>query len=138
MDRYRGRVGARQLRLSLAAADYLRRRDWPGNVRELDHLLARAALRAAARTDREHTAHIELADLDVEPTSTSAPLMTDALQTRTVRGDLSFREAVDEFKRGIVERALEATDGNWAAAARTLGMHRSNLHHTARRLNVRQ
>jgi anaerobic nitric oxide reductase transcription regulator len=26
--------------------------------------------------------------------------------------------------------------GNWSAAARALGMHRSNLHHLARRLGL--
>ncbi len=34
----------------------------------------------------------------------------------------------------MVTRALEETAGNWAEAARRLGMDRSNLHHMAHRL----
>lgn len=136
LDRYRSRVGLRHLLLSPAAADFLRRREWPGNVRELDHVLARAALRAAARTERGGAAHIELEDLDATSSVRDAAGGSDALQSRTVSGALSFRDAVDEFKRGIVERALDTTDGNWAEAARRLGMHRSNLHHMARRLRI--
>lgn len=136
MDRYRSRVGLRHLLLSPAAADLLRRREWPGNVRELDHVLARAALRAAARTERGGAAHIELTDLDIASSVPTTSQSSDALQSRTVSGKLSFKDAVDEFKRGIVERALQETEGNWAEAARRLGMHRSNLHHMARRLEI--
>jgi anaerobic nitric oxide reductase transcription regulator len=32
---------------------------------------------------------------------------------------------------------LKRNDGSWAAAARELGMHRSNLHHLAERLGLR-
>ena len=39
---------------------------------------------------------------------------------------------------GAVLRAVEANGGNWAAAARSLGMARSNLHHMAERLGLRK
>jgi anaerobic nitric oxide reductase transcription regulator len=44
---------------------------------------------------------------------------------------------VDAYKREAILSALDDNDGNWAAAARDLGMHRSNLHHLARRLGLR-
>jgi anaerobic nitric oxide reductase transcription regulator len=50
----------------------------------------------------------------------------------------SFRDQVVEFERRIVADAIARHDGNWAAAARTLGMHRSNLHHLATRLGLRE
>ncbi len=136
LDRYRVRVGVRKLLLSPAAAQHLCARPWPGNVRELDHVLARAALRSAARSGKDANVQIELDDLDTAAPALDAPQLADALQARAVRGDLTFRDAVDEFKRGIVAHALDETQGNWAAAARKLGMHRSNLHHMARRLGV--
>jgi anaerobic nitric oxide reductase transcription regulator len=49
----------------------------------------------------------------------------------------ALSEQVDAFRRDAIRRALEANDGNWAAAARSLGLHRSNLHHLARRLGLR-
>jgi anaerobic nitric oxide reductase transcription regulator len=136
LDRYRSRVGLRQLVLGPAAADSLRGRDWPGNVRELDHLLARAALRAAARAPAG-AAQIELADLDGDSSAAREAPSSTAIEARAARGEISLRDAVDELKRAIVERALEEADGNWAEAARKLGMHRSNLHHMARRLDIR-
>ena len=46
-------------------------------------------------------------------------------------------DRVDSYKRGAILSALEDNDGNWAAAARDLGLHRSNLHHLAKRLGLR-
>ena len=37
----------------------------------------------------------------------------------------------------MVRHAVENNGGNWAAAARALGMARSNLHHMATRLGLR-
>jgi anaerobic nitric oxide reductase transcription regulator len=49
-----------------------------------------------------------------------------------------LREAVAEYERSLIERAVREHDGNWAAAARSLGLHRSNLHRMARRLGLRE
>jgi len=50
----------------------------------------------------------------------------------------SLKERTLEFQRRTVEEALERSGGNWAAAARELGMHRSNLHHLGRRLGLKE
>ncbi|HBG19921.1 MAG TPA: nitric oxide reductase transcription regulator, partial [Desulfobulbaceae bacterium] len=49
---------------------------------------------------------------------------------------LPLKEAVEAFKRDYVLGAIAAHDGNRAAAARALGLHRGNLHKLARRLDV--
>ena len=49
----------------------------------------------------------------------------------------SLREAVDEFQRDFIRRAVAERKGNWSAAARDLNMHRSNLHKLAARLGLR-
>ncbi len=41
------------------------------------------------------------------------------------------------FKRRFILDAVARNDGNWAAAARQLGIHRSNLHKLARRLGIK-
>jgi len=46
------RLGARNLRLSPAAKAALLAHRWPGNVRELEHVISRAALRAASEQGR--------------------------------------------------------------------------------------
>jgi anaerobic nitric oxide reductase transcription regulator len=45
---------------------------------------------------------------------------------------------VAEFERRVIADAIARHDGNWAAAARALRMHRSNLHHLATRLGLRE
>jgi anaerobic nitric oxide reductase transcription regulator len=46
-------------------------------------------------------------------------------------------ERVRDYQRRLVREAVERNGGSWAAAARELGMHRSNLHHLASRLGLR-
>ena len=50
----------------------------------------------------------------------------------------TLREATKTFQRQVIQRILDAKKGNWAAAARELGMHRSNLHNLATRLELRK
>lgn len=51
---------------------------------------------------------------------------------------MTLREVVEETKRRVVRRAVEEHGGNWAEAARALGMARSNLHQMAVRLGLRK
>jgi anaerobic nitric oxide reductase transcription regulator len=45
---------------------------------------------------------------------------------------------VEACQSRCIEQALEAQSGNWAQAARQLGMDASNLHKLARRLGVKR
>jgi transcriptional regulator with GAF, ATPase, and Fis domain len=80
---------------------------WPGNVRELQHVIERAALLCTG--DRIIAEHLG----DLAPT---APRSRSSLST-TLQAE----------KRRHVEAALAQTGGNQAAAARLLGMSRSNF-----------
>ena len=51
---------------------------------------------------------------------------------------MTLKDALKETKRALIRRALDESGGNWAAAARSLGMARSNLHHMADRLGLRK
>ena len=70
--------------------------------------------------------------LYVNPSSGPAPAVAASADDRTV-----FREQDEYFERRVIETAIKQHGGNWAAAARALGMHRSNLHHLAARLGLR-
>ena len=137
IDRYRAQLGVGKVLLGPGATALLEAGDWPGNVRELDHVLARGVLRAAARSARGKPVRIEPGDLDVSPAAPPADEGDERLARRAARGTMPLREAVDEFKRMVVARALDETNGSWVDAARLLGMHRSNLHHMAQRLGIR-
>jgi len=50
---------------------------------------------------------------------------------------LSLKEATRSLQRSLIQQTLAEHGGNWAAAARALGMHRSNLHHLAVRWGLK-
>jgi anaerobic nitric oxide reductase transcription regulator len=60
-----------------------------------------------------------------------------ALLPATGERPTSLADAVEDFKRALIRRTLGEAGGSWAEAARLLGMHRSNLHHMATRLGIR-
>ncbi len=142
LDLYRRRLGLGPVRLTEAARQALTTADWPGNVRELDHLLGRAVLRAAAGNAPGAPTVIgpELLRLDGSVTrSAGTPEVAPATSSRVaVAPGMTLRDALEETKRTLVLRAIEENGGNWAAAARSLGMARSNLHHMAERLGLRK
>ncbi len=135
-DLARRRLGLGPVRLDAEALDALRAWPWPGNVRELDNVLSRAVLKAAAGAPRGATVLIEPPHLgpDFGAAASGAARPAPPSSVATPR---SLREATVDFQRAAIRRALAAHGGNWAAAARALGMHRSNLHHLAARLGLR-
>ncbi|MEP6864343.1 MAG: nitric oxide reductase transcriptional regulator NorR [Deltaproteobacteria bacterium] len=136
LDRHRVQLGLARLSLAPEAVAVLESGDWPGNVRELDHVIARAMLRAKLRT-KSKAIRIEAFDIDpmAETTARAAPA-ADSIVKRVARGQLPLRDALEEVKRDAIASTLDETKGNWAEAARRLGMDRGNLHHMARRLRI--
>jgi transcriptional regulator with GAF, ATPase, and Fis domain len=45
--------------------------------------------------------------------------------------------SAEGFQRDLILGAVEHSGGNWAAAARQLGISRSNLHKLAKRLGIK-
>lgn len=131
LDEARIRLGLGSVRLTSDARAALTAHDWPGNVRELEHTILRAALRASGGRRRE-TVIIDSNALDVTVTP-RAPVTREPGEHSTVVLD----EAVDDFKRKCIAAAVDRSHGNWACAARELGLDRANLHRMAKRLGMR-
>jgi anaerobic nitric oxide reductase transcription regulator len=136
LDQARRRLGLGPLRLSPRAREALMAADWPGNVRELENVLNRAALRARAVVGDRETIVLGPEHLDLPAPGPSRPAGAPPAPDPADR-TRPLRERVREFQRQCVEAALARNDRSWAGAARDLGMHRSNLHHLARRLGLR-
>jgi anaerobic nitric oxide reductase transcription regulator len=137
LDLYRRRLGLGPVRLTSAARDALMAASWPGNVRELEHLLGRALLRAGASVPRGAPTVLDLGHLQLDDSPANFPARQSVpASPRVAVTARTLKEAVEETKRTMVRQAVAAHGGNWAAAARSLGMARGNLHHMARRLGL--
>ena len=81
--------------------------DWPGNVRELANVIERAVVLGQGP---------EIAPHDL-------PARIVAVLSEPQPDGMSYRDAMDAYRRQLVMRALAQTQGNRAAAARALGLH---------------
>jgi DNA-binding NtrC family response regulator len=126
----------------LVEACFLRR--WPGNVRELRKEIHHAATRALAEgSNRVRFEHLSAAAgltlvADAAPeipapaaTAVSPPLAPEADRKR------SYVRWSQSVTREQVESALAQSGGKVAEAARSLGMHRSQLYREMARWSVR-
>ncbi|WP_460026840.1 nitric oxide reductase transcriptional regulator NorR [Methyloparacoccus murrellii] len=129
LEQSRTRLGLARLSLSRATIQVLCHYGWPGNVRELEHVMLRAALRAADK--QGDSVVIEPQHLEGLGTEPAVPDVGGAGL------DASMAEAVAAFQRELIETALARARGNWAEAARLLKLDRGNLHRLAKRLGVK-
>jgi anaerobic nitric oxide reductase transcription regulator len=131
------RLGLLGVRFTSDAMRLLASSDWPGNVRELENIVGRAALRASFGRDHAQVIEVDAAHLDVRPAEATATSGHIGTAARVQKGGGSLGERVERFERETILDAVGRNGGNWAAAARELGLHRSNLHNLARRLGLR-
>jgi transcriptional regulator of acetoin/glycerol metabolism len=110
-------------RLGEAALAALAAYDWPGNLRQLV-----ACLRTVAALSEPDTV-VEVADLPVY--LRAVPAMPPTATGSATRADVPL----DTMTREAMRRAVDASGGNIASAARMLGISRSTLY---RRLGVPQ
>ncbi len=134
LERARVRLGISEVRLTGAAREVLRDYAWPGNVRELEHVLLRAALKAAA------SGHPGRADITPAQLDLGGPVLAPAGERPAVAatGELvPLARQVDGFQRRVIEATVTRCGGNWSQAARELGLDRGNLHRLAKRLGLK-
>jgi DNA-binding NtrC family response regulator len=93
---------------------------WPGNVRELANVIERAAVLAQG-------SEFTLEDL--------SPRVAYPLE-QGGSDSLSYRAAMDAARANVIRRALAHTHGNRAAAARTLGLHKTHLLNLMKTLSI--
>jgi two-component system, NtrC family, nitrogen regulation response regulator NtrX len=102
---------------------------WPGNVRELANLVERLAILAGATIDADAVAQ-------VLPPDGGRPAATLASAGEQAWRDLALAQTLDQYERELIARALSASRGNVAEAARRLSTDRANLYRRMRRLGI--
>lgn len=140
LEQNRRRFGLQGIRLSATAQQALMAYDWPGNVRELEHLISRSVLRTrAAATSADDAAVLTIthSTLDLGASDGLQPQAPPPSTSQDpVIGNLSLREATDQFQIRMIREALAQNDGNQAAAARSLGIDRGNFSRLIKRLGI--
>jgi transcriptional regulator with GAF, ATPase, and Fis domain len=106
--------------ISAEALQCLTNYDWPGNVRELENAIERAAVMGTTEAVRPE----DLPEGIVEGTD--------------IPGESpKYYAALKDFKKQIIEQALQQANGSYTEAAKTLGLHPNSLLRLIRNLNIK-
>jgi len=98
--------------------------DWPGNVRELENAIERAVILCEGR---------EILPIDLPPSLRAQVREGEKLVEIEIA---DFNQAVADYKRRIILKALSESEGVQAQAARRLGIGRSTLNEIMKRLEI--
>jgi DNA-binding NtrC family response regulator len=112
--------------LSPEVIDFFTLYPWPGNIRELENLIERVTILTPHET-------IMLRDLPVGMRSTD---QTATLKEDVLSGSRPLSDAVDEFERDLIVKALQRTGFNQTKAASLLGTSRRILKYRIEKLNI--
>ncbi len=113
--------------LSPEVIDFFFSYPWPGNIRELENLIERVTIL---------TPHdiVSLRDL---PANMRAADHTAVVKGDVLGGERPLSDAVDEFERELIVKALQKTGFNQTKAASLLGTSRRILKYRIEKLNIR-
>jgi transcriptional regulator with PAS, ATPase and Fis domain len=106
--------------IAAEAQDKLLGYEWPGNVRELANVIERAVVLGEGPQLTLH--HLPARVVGAQPVGKPA--------------EISFHDAINTYRRELILHALADAQGNRAAAAKALGMHRTHLMKLLRLLQI--
>ena len=116
----RGKCQTRARSVSAEALRCLANYDWPGNVRELENAIERAAV------------------LGTDEIIRPEDLPETILEVGDLAGESAkYYAALKDFKRQLIQQALQQANGSYTDAAKALGLHPNSLLRLMRNLNVR-
>jgi two-component system, NtrC family, response regulator AtoC len=112
--------------LSPEVVDFFTAYSWPGNIRELENLIERLTILTPHET-------VMLRDL---PTGMRSTDQTATLKEDVLSGSRPLSDAVDEFERELIVKALQRTGFNQTKAASLLGTSRRILKYRIEKLKI--
>jgi DNA-binding NtrC family response regulator len=99
---------------------------WPGNVRELENVIERAVVLSTG----------EILGVDLLPASVRNPESVSLSAPAMPQNGIAFKDAVSEYERQIIIKALQASGGIQKRAAEMLQVRPTTLHEMMKRLNI--
>ena len=95
--------------------------EWPGNVRELANIIERAVVIGEPPLIHEEDLPLEILAGRTQP---------------AVSGNITYQEAIDRYRRELIIKTLQQTNGNRSAAAKLLGLERSYFQKLIKAFNI--
>ncbi|MFL6200269.1 MAG: sigma-54-dependent transcriptional regulator [Thermoanaerobaculia bacterium] len=121
------RENEKQIRdISPQAMEALLDYHWPGNVRELENVIERAVVLSTG----------EVLGVDLLPPQVRHPESAGLPPPTLPANGIAFKEAVSEYERQIIIKALQASNGVQKRAAELLQVKPTTLHEMMKRLNI--
>jgi len=108
------------------AMELLMDHPWPGNVRELENVVERAVVLSTG----------PVLDVPLLPPSVRQPNAVAAPAANLPNNGLSLKEAVSEYERQLIVKALQMSNGVQKRAAEMLHVKPTTLHEMMKRLNI--
>jgi len=129
IDRYCREVKRAKMGIALDAVEQLCSCPWRGNIRELQNAIERAVVLSPGPI-------LTRADFppDIHGPGEGIPEGSKSFEIEEV---MPMADAVDQFKRALIRKALEKTAGNQTDAAKMLGLQRPNLSRLMKALGLR-
>jgi DNA-binding NtrC family response regulator len=112
--------------ISSRAMEVLLDYHWPGNVRELENVVERGVVLSTG----------EVLDVDLLPSSVRQPESIGLPPPTLPANGIAFKDAVSEYERQIIVKALQACGGVQKRAAELLQVKPTTLHEMMKRLNI--
>ncbi len=134
LSRYCREMNRPLVQLAPAVEQAIMAYSWPGNVRQLQNTIERAVVLSQGPVVTEEVLPPELyAEL---PSAVRAEFSAPVASAPAMDDEVPLARALELFQREKVSRALAATGGNQAKAARKLGLQPPNLCRLLKRLGI--
>lgn len=117
------KLGTKKKSFTKEAENLLLAYGWPGNVRELENVIERAVNITKKDVIHVHDIPSELA-------------MSDFFSNNKNPTPRTFEHAINNLKREIIKSALSSTNGSKVKAAELLGIQRSKLYYTMKKVGL--
>ena len=116
LNKYAQRYGFEKPELSKSALERLEEHNWPGNIRELEHTIEKAVILNSGST--------------LTASSFSFP------KTRDTSAPQNTPVTLEEMEQQMIEKALQASEGNLSSVANQLGISRQTLYNKMKKFKL--
>jgi len=129
IERYCNEMKRPPMGIDRKVLELLQSYSWPGNVRELQNVIERAVVVSRGSQITESDLSGEIRRSIASPGSA-----VEAVQAGSRMQNMA--EAMNEYKRALIRKALEASCGNQTQAAELLGLRQANLSRMIKTLGI--